>query len=155
MRVTTSIGFAAEACKQDYEKSPLTNAIATPLLEAHFRSRYVNWMCPWYEIGHKTHLISSIDIVQISAKLSDLFRTHGYKCPSDSLACPFQWTFKTQQSYFEWMHSRTERSTDVNTCMKAMRSTRSHWTEWYQVQTMLFADPASGLQDVFIIDVGG
>ena len=155
MRVITSIGYATETCNQQYKKTPLTDAIATPTLEALVRSRYVSWMCPWSRIGRKAHISSSNDTVQISAKLSDFFRIYGYKCPSNSLACPFQWTFNTQKSYFEWTHSSIERSTDLNTSMKAMRSTRSHWTEWYPVQTKLLADATTGPQDVLIVDVGG
>ena len=39
--------------------------------------------------------------------------------------------------------------------MKAMRSTRRHWTDWYPVQVKLLADALSGAEDVLFVDVGG
>ena len=98
---------------------------------------------------------SSNDTVQITAKLSEFFLARGYKCPSNALDCPFQWTFNTQMSYFEWIHSSHERNTDLNTCMKAMRSTRRHWTDWYPVQAKILAGADCGTHDVLLVDVGG
>jgi len=39
--------------------------------------------------------------------------------------------------------------------MKAMRSTRRHWTDWYPVQAELLADASCDTQDVLLVDVGG
>ena len=72
-----------------------------------------------------------------------------------SLLVDIDGTFNTNQTYFDWIHSDPERSADLNTCMKAMRSTRMHWTEWYPVQTELFDGASLNAHDVLLVDVGG
>lgn len=39
--------------------------------------------------------------------------------------------------------------------MKAMRSTRRHWTDWYPVESELLYGASSAAQDILLVDVGG
>ena len=39
--------------------------------------------------------------------------------------------------------------------MRAMRSTRRHWTDWYPVETELLANASADDQGVLLVDVGG
>ena len=77
------------------------------------RSNCAKQVCWMYGLCYsvwlpKINKRSSSDTVQITAKLSEFFLARGYKCPSDALDCPLQWTFNTQMSYFEWIHSSHE-----------------------------------------------
>lgn len=88
-------------------------------------------------------------------RMHEYFRVHGYKCPTDSLNCAFQWTFATNLSYFEHMHQNPERLRDFNTFMSGIRSTRKHWIEWFPVETEIGVASTGVENDTLVVDVGG
>ena len=87
--------------------------------------------------------------------MHQFFREKGYKAPSNDSDGAFQWNFITTQSYFEHIHSDPERSKDFNTFMSGSRSTRSHWTDWFPVESEIMSDAISGANDILLVDVGG
>ncbi|KAA6411723.1 MAG: hypothetical protein FRX48_05004 [Lasallia pustulata] len=136
MRVISAIGFAAEAHEQSYVSTPLTKAITIPSLEAAVK------VCN--DLGSR-----------IQIELHDYFRGHGYACPTDNSNCAFQWTFKTEAGYFEYVHSNPEKLSAFNTFMSGNRSTRKHWIDWFPVESEVLSGFSGGVDDVLIVDVGG
>lgn len=80
------------------------------------------------------------------------FRVNGYKCPTDSLNCPFQWTFATDLSFFRHMNQNPERQRDFNTFMSGIRGNRKHWTDWFPVESEIISADEN---DTLLVDVGG
>ena len=86
-------------------------------------------------------------------RMNDYFRSHGFACPLDSKNCGFQWAFSTKLSYFEWAHNDPEMMDSFNTLMKV--STRSHWLDWFPVDSELLSGFSGKEGDVLLVDVGG
>lgn len=80
------------------------------------------------------------------------FRVNGYKCPTDSLNCPFQWTFATDLSFFRHMDQNPERQRDFNTFMSGNRGNRKHWSDWFPVESEIISADEN---DTLLVDVGG
>ena len=87
--------------------------------------------------------------------MHQFLRENRYKVPTNDSDGAFQWTFNTKKSYFEHIHSDPERSRDFNTFMSGGRSTRSHWTDWFPVESEIMSGASSGANDVLLVDVGG
>ena len=135
MRVLTAAGIVGEVGPQIYKATAVTQALA-----------------------QKQSLESMVYMVtegpaRIHAQLPQYFREIGYKCPTDPLDCPFQWTFKTSQDYFEWVASDSRRAEHFAASMKNMSKAGTPWYEFFPVQEGLLdgADEDSPL----IVDVGG
>ena len=87
--------------------------------------------------------------------MHQFFREKGYKVPTNDSDGAFQWTFNTKQSYFEHIRGDPERSRDFNTFMSGSRSTRSHWTDWFPVESEIMSGASSGANEILLVDVGG
>ncbi|KAI9687997.1 MAG: hypothetical protein M1820_010349 [Bogoriella megaspora] len=138
MRVLSAIGFVTELDRQLYTANGLTGAIATPSLAAATKIMHDN-------------------SAQVEMNLHNYFRTHGYTCPTDGANCAFQWTFNTNLTYFQRIHSSAETLHDFNTFMAGYRNKHRHWVDWFPVEAELFdgfidAPEKSG---PLIVDVGG
>ena len=83
------------------------------------------------------------------------FREKGYRVPTNDCDGAFQWTFNTKKSYFEHIHSDPEKSRDFNTFMAGSRNTRSHWTDWFPVESEIMSGASNGANDILLVDVGG
>ncbi|KAL9095537.1 MAG: hypothetical protein Q9165_002408 [Trypethelium subeluteriae] len=134
MRVLVAIHFAGEVEKESYVATPLTKAIAKPVLEAGLRS---------------CHDLSSL----VQMQMHEYLREHGYSCPMDETDCAFQWTFKTKDRYFDYIHRNPQNLKDFNTFLSGIRDTRNHWTDWYPVEERLL-QRFSG-KEILLVDVGG
>ena len=88
-------------------------------------------------------------------KMHDYFRLNGYRCPTSSSDCPFQWTFDTKISYFDHIHSDAQRTKDFNTFMSGNRVDRRHWVDWFPVETEIFSGTLGGSENIVLVDVGG
>lgn len=91
----------------------------------------------------------------VQMTMHQFFREKGYKIPTGYSDGTFQWAFNTKQSYFEHIHSDPERSRDFNTFMSGNRSTRSHWIDWFPVQSAIMLGASNGANDILLVDVGG
>ena len=87
--------------------------------------------------------------------MHQFFREKGYEVPTNDSDGAFQWAFNTKQSYFEHIHSDPERSRDFNTFMAGSRNTRSHWTDWFPVQSKIISGASSVPKEILLVDVGG
>lgn len=83
------------------------------------------------------------------------FRENGYKCPTDSLDCAFQRTFATNLSFFKHMEQNPERLRDFNNFMMGTRGSRSHWSDWFPVESELLSTIPGAENDILLVDVGG
>ena len=80
---------------------------------------------------------------------------HGYKCPTDAQNGPFQWTFDTKLSYFDYLHQRPQRMQRFNTFMSGIRGTRKHWTDWFPIESEIIRGASAFTEDIWIVDLGG
>jgi hypothetical protein len=138
MRVLSATGFVTELGVHLYTANVLTKAIAAPALQAAAKILHDN-------------------SAQVEMRLHEYFRIHGYKCPTDGTNCAFQWTFNTNLTYFQRIHSSPETLSDFNTFMAGYRNTRRHWVDWFPVETEVLKDFFHGdcNADALIVDVGG
>lgn len=83
------------------------------------------------------------------------FRENGYKCPTDSLNCPFQPAFATKLSFFEHMKQNPERLVDFNKFMTGTRGSRNHWSDWFPVESEILSTIPGAENDALLVDVGG
>lgn len=89
------------------------------------------------------------------------FRSRGYKCPTDTLDCPFQWTYNTDLSYFGYLHQNPEKLKHFETFLSANGGTRKYWIEWFPVESEILS-AIQGVGSVeneanapLVVDVGG
>ena len=91
----------------------------------------------------------------IAWKAPEYFKANGYKDPSQTNQTPFQYAFKTTDSYFQWMQKRPEIAEDFNALMRSNRAKRADWVDWFPVQSEILdkaqADPNAAL----MVDLGG
>ncbi|PQE06958.1 sterigmatocystin 8-O-methyltransferase protein [Rutstroemia sp. NJR-2017a WRK4] len=138
MRVLSATGFVTELGVRLYTANMLTNAIATPALQAATKILHDN---------------SAL----VEMRLHEYFRIHGYKCPTEETNCAFQWTFNTSLTYFQRIHSTPETLGDFNTFMAGYRNKRKHWIDWFPVETEVLSNffRADSTANILIVDVGG
>lgn len=96
---------------------------------------------------------------------AEQFRTRGYKCPTDTLDCPFQWTYDTDLSYFGYLHQNPEKLKDFETFLSANGGTRKYWIEWFPIESEILSDihhgsaekneNEDGAPPPLVVDVGG
>ncbi len=93
----------------------------------------------------------------IHVQTAEQFRSRGYKCPTDTLDCPFQWTYDTDLSYFGYLHQNPEKLKHFETFLSANGGTRKYWIEWFPVESeILSAIHGSAENDApLVVDVGG
>ena len=91
----------------------------------------------------------------VEMRMHDYLRQYGYSCPTDPQNCAFQWYFKTELQYFEYMQQSPEFKRDFDSFMTGIRSTTTHWVDWFPVESELLAQSLSGNDDIHIVDVGG
>jgi hypothetical protein len=136
MRVLVSIGFVTELGTNIYAANALTMAITTPALEAAAKTMHDN-------------------SAQVEMRLHEYFRIHGYNCPTDGTDCAFQWTFNTNLTYFQRIHSNPETMNDFNTFMAGYRNKRGHWVDWFPIENEILCTFDAGNDQTLIVDVGG
>lgn len=141
LRVLAAIGFVAEADAQLYVPTPVSKAMTDPAYESMVRS-------------------ASDDTVQIFAQLPRALLQRGYRCPTNALDCPLQWTMGVNVTYFDWIAQNPQQARDLVTSMKATQttSTGQKWFDYYPAQNRLldglqYGSVASG--DVLLVDLGG
>lgn len=82
------------------------------------------------------------------------FRSRGYKCPTDTLNCPFQWTYATDLSYFGYLHQNPEKLKHFETFLSGNGGTRKYWIEWFPVESEILSGGAEN-DTPLVVDVGG
>lgn len=88
-------------------------------------------------------------------KMLEHFRVHGYKCPTNSRNCPYNWAFATNLSYFQHLDQYPERQRDFHDFMTGNRAARKHWIDWFPVESELLPATPTDENDTLLVDVGG
>ena len=83
------------------------------------------------------------------------FRLRGYKCPTDTLNCPFQWTYDTDLSYFGYLHQNPEKLKHFEVFLSTNGQTRTFWIEWFPVESEILSAVPGAENDTLVVDVGG
>jgi hypothetical protein len=136
LRVLTAVGLAREVGAQMYTATPASVAMTDAAQEAMVRS-------------------ASDDTVQIFAQLPQVLKQRGYRCPTDALDCPLQWTMGTRLRYFDWVAQSPQQAKDLTVSMKAMQasSNSQQWFEYYLVEERLLQGWSN--EDCLLVDIGG
>ena len=88
--------------------------------------------------------------------MPEYFKSHGYKSPPDPTDGPFQYTFKTKMNFWDYISQRPEDAETFNTFMRASRTGRSSWVNWFPVQERVIdGSKNKEASDVILVDVGG
>lgn len=90
----------------------------------------------------------------VHVQTAEHFRSRGYKCPTDTLNCPFQWTYATELSYFGYLHQNPEKLKHFETFLSANGGTRKYWIEWFPVESEILSGGAEN-DTPLVVDVGG
>ncbi len=87
--------------------------------------------------------------------MAEHFRVHGYKCPTNTLNCPFQWSYGTDLSYFDYLQQHPEKLRDFEIFLSGNGGTRKHWFEWFPIESEILSASPGAENDTLIVDVGG
>lgn len=90
----------------------------------------------------------------VHVQTAEHFRSRGYKCPTDTLNCPFQWTYATDLSYFGYLHQNPEKLKHFETFLSGNGGTRKYWIEWFPVESEILSNGAEN-DTPLVVDVGG
>lgn len=99
LRVLSAIGFVREIGPQNFVATPISRAMTNHSLQAMVRT-----------VSDNTAIVLQ--------QFPNYLRETGYKCPTDALQCPLQWTFKTNLNYYDWLAAHPEQEKDLALSMK-------------------------------------
>ena len=91
----------------------------------------------------------------VELRMHEYMRHYRYKYPESSLEGPYQWALGTSLSYFEHIHTDSERTADFNACMSGNRARRRHWLDWFPFESELLSGASDSTERTLLVDVGG
>jgi hypothetical protein len=94
-----------------------------------------------------------MNMIQI-VKLPEYFSERGYKSPTDSMDCPFQYAMATKLHNFDYIaaNPKVQHAFNVMMTVRTRRSIDSKWFEVFPVERLVAEKPAP---EVFLVDIGG
>ena len=91
--------------------------------------------------------------------MPEYFKSHGYKSPADPTDGPFQYAFKTNMNFWDYLSQHPEDAETFNTFMRASRTGKSSWVTWFPIQERVIdgskKEEEASSHDVLLVDVGG
>ena len=100
--------------------------------------------------------LSSFDFgAKCLIELPQYFKAHGYKCPQDATAGPFQQVFRTNLPTFEYWATLPGVMQTFNTYMTGNQSSRPSWIDWYPIEERLLRGIKADDNAVVMIDIAG
>lgn len=134
MRMLCSMSFATEVDRCLYAANAYTEQMARPEFEGG--------------------MIVTTDLEPTEC-IPEYFQKRGYKCPTDSSDCTFQYKFGPEASYFGNVSATPRNSKAFGDWMKVIRTGRHFWSDWYDVQHRLMRDFNAADEGPFMVDLGG
>ena len=100
--------------------------------------------------------LSSFDFgAKCLIELPQYFKVHGYKCPQDATAGPFQQALRTNLPAFEYWATLPGVLQTFNTYMTGNQSSRPSWIDWYPIEERLLRGIKVDDNAVVMIDIAG
>ena len=86
-------------------------------------------------------------------KTPEFLKCIGYVNPADVMNCPFQLSFNTKSSFFEWLHIQPDAAATFNRTMRGYNSQRPNWFQFFPVEQLLIAGTSP--DQTILVDIGG
>lgn len=136
LRYLVAVGAVKQAGPDSYAPNNITINLADPVMKA--------------AVAHTFDLLDTAAM----ALPSFLARTE-YRNPSSAKRCAFNDAFSTKDTMFEWFPKHPELLQDFNVWMTGQREGRTHWLDFFPLETQIFQGFQEGDRAVMLVDVGG
>jgi hypothetical protein len=161
MRILVTMGLFDEVSNNTYTATPLASTWATgsPLREAVIHMYVYDHVIDSSSTSRALNtsadrLFSASQLHPVTA-LPEYFEEKGYRNPTDAEDSPWQYTYQSKQSFYDWLSQRPKVQAAFNTTMAIARHGRGEeWFEYYPVAEKLSrqtADPEA----ILLVDIGG